>query len=112
MPAFAPIPLGASLLPNSVAVHDGVVAVALQADPKTDPGVVKFFDTDGTFLNQVTVGALPDMLVFSHNGRWLLVANEGEPSSYRCQARWTTIPKDRLASLTCAAALCFFPKTM
>ena len=22
------------------------------------------------------------MLVFSHNGRWLLVANEGEPSSY------------------------------
>ncbi len=44
--------------------------------------LVKFFDTDGTLLNQVTVGALPDMLVFSHNGRWLLVANEGEPSSY------------------------------
>lgn len=22
------------------------------------------------------------MLVFSHNGQWLLVANEGEPSSY------------------------------
>ena len=22
------------------------------------------------------------MLVFSRNGRWLLVANEGEPSSY------------------------------
>lgn len=79
---LAPIPLGSGLLPNSIAIHDGIVAVALQADPKTNPGVVKFFDTDGALLNQVTVGALPDMLVFSRNGRWLLVANEGEPSSY------------------------------
>ena len=85
MPAFPAVPLGSGLLPNSVAIHDGIVAVALQqVDPnKTSPGVVKFFDTDGNFLNQLTVGALPDMLVFSHNGRWLLVANEGEPSSYQ-----------------------------
>ena len=91
VPAFAPVPLGDSdgaqgsgLLPNSIAIHEGIVAVALQqADPnKTSPGVVKFFDTDGNLLNQLTVGALPDMLVFSPNGRWLLVANEGEPSSY------------------------------
>jgi DNA-binding beta-propeller fold protein YncE len=84
VPAFTAVPLGSGLLPNSVAIHDGIVAVALQqADPnKTSPGLVKFFDTDGNFLNQLTVGALPDMLVFSHNGRWLLVANEGEPSSY------------------------------
>ena len=80
--ALAPIPLGAGLLPNSIAVHDGIIAVALEATPKTSPGAVKFFDTDGILLNQLTVGALPDMLVFSHNGRWLLVANEGEPSSY------------------------------
>ena len=85
VPAFPAVPLGSGLLPNSVAIHDGIVAVALQqVDPnKTSPGVVKFFDTDGNFLNQLTVGALPDMLVFSHNGRWLLVANEGEPSSYQ-----------------------------
>jgi DNA-binding beta-propeller fold protein YncE len=84
VPVFPPIPLGIGLLPNSVAIHDGIVAVALQvADPnKTMPGVVKFFDTDGNLLNQLTVGALPDMLVFSPNGRWLLIANEGEPSSY------------------------------
>jgi hypothetical protein len=84
VPAFAPVPLGAGLLPNSVAIHEDIVAVALQqADPnKTSPGVVKFFDTDGNFLNQLTVGALPDMLVFSPNGRWLLVANEGEPNTY------------------------------
>ena len=84
VPAFAPVPLGSGLLPNSVAIHEGIVAVALQqADPnKTTSGVVKFFDTDGNLLNQLTVGALPDMLVFSPNGHWLLVANEGEPSSY------------------------------
>ena len=79
---LAPIPLGVGFLPNSIAIHDGIVAVALEATPKTSPGAVKFFDTDGAFLSQVTVGALPDMLVFSHNGRWLLVANEGEPSTY------------------------------
>ena len=54
---LAPIPLGSGLLANSIAIHDGIVAVALQADPKTNPGVVKFFDTDGALLNQVTVGA-------------------------------------------------------
>lgn len=65
---------------NSVAVMDGVVAVAIQAEEKTDPGEVIFFDTDGNYINQVTVGALPDMVTFTPNGRFLLVANEGEPN--------------------------------
>lgn len=65
---------------NSVAVYDGLVAVAIEADDKTDPGSIVFFDTDGNYLNQVTVGALPDMVTFSPNGSWLLVANEGEPN--------------------------------
>jgi Choice-of-anchor I domain len=68
--------------PNSVAFHNGVVAVAVENAIKTDPGQVEFFDTNGTPLSSVTVGALPDMLIFTPNGRWLLVANEGEPSSY------------------------------
>ena len=68
--------------PNSVASRRGVVAVALEGAQKTDPGSVKFFNASGTFLNQLTVGSLPDMLVFSPNGKWLLVANEGEPNSY------------------------------
>jgi 2',3'-cyclic-nucleotide 2'-phosphodiesterase / 3'-nucleotidase / 5'-nucleotidase len=68
--------------PNSVAVHDGIIAVALEGATKTDPGTVKFFNSSGALLNTLTVGALPDMVVFSPNGRWLLVANEGEPNSY------------------------------
>jgi hypothetical protein len=67
---------------NSVAVRNGIVAVAVESIPKTDPGNVVFFDRDLNFLSSVRVGALPDMLTFSPNGRWLLVANEGEPNSY------------------------------
>ena len=70
-------PYGAG--PNSVAASNGVVAVAVQSDPKTDPGKVVFFDSDGNYLHEVTVGALPDMLTFSQDGALVLVANEGEP---------------------------------
>jgi 2',3'-cyclic-nucleotide 2'-phosphodiesterase/3'-nucleotidase/5'-nucleotidase len=66
--------------PNSVAVRDGVVAVAVGSDPKTDPGKVVFLDVGGNIVKVITVGALPDMLTFSPNGRYLIVANEGEPS--------------------------------
>lgn len=65
---------------NSVAVDHGLVAVAMEAFVKTDAGAVLFFDTDGDFITQVGVGAQPDMLTFTHDGRYLLVANEGEPA--------------------------------
>ncbi|MDJ0601845.1 MAG: choice-of-anchor I family protein [Crocosphaera sp.] len=65
---------------NSVAVNNGIVAVAEQATVATDPGMVSFYTTDGDFLNSVTVGALPDMLDFTPDGSKILVANEGEPS--------------------------------
>lgn len=67
---------------NSVDVRDGVVAAAVQAEVKTDPGKVAFFDAFGNYLDDVTVGALPDMLTFTPDGERLLVANEGEPNSY------------------------------
>jgi hypothetical protein len=65
---------------NSVDVHDGVVAVAVQNAVKTDPGKVVFFDAKGQFLSAVQVGALPDMLTFTSEGGEVLVANEGEPN--------------------------------
>jgi DNA-binding beta-propeller fold protein YncE len=65
---------------NSVAVRNGVVAVAVEAMVKTDPGTCVFLDTDGNLLNAIKVGALPDMLTFTPDGRKLLVANEAEPS--------------------------------
>ncbi|HXT68922.1 MAG TPA: choice-of-anchor I family protein [Vicinamibacterales bacterium] len=67
---------------NSVSVHDGILAVAIEATPKTSPGRVAFFNAYGALLSVVTVGALPDMLTFTPNGQYVLVANEGEPNSY------------------------------
>ncbi|MGB3202588.1 MAG: choice-of-anchor I family protein [Nodosilinea sp.] len=65
---------------NSVAIANGIVAVAIEAEDKTDSGSVVFFDVDGNFLSAVTVGALPDMLTFTPDGTRVLVANEGEPN--------------------------------
>jgi len=65
---------------NSVAAKDGLVAVALDAPKRTDPGQVVFLDRDGSVLTSVTVGAVPDMVTFTPDGKHLLVANEGEPS--------------------------------
>lgn len=63
---------------SSVTVSHGVVAVALVAATKTDPGRVAFLDIDGTLQGSVTVGALPDHVVFTPDGMKVLVANEGE----------------------------------
>jgi hypothetical protein len=69
--------------PTSVAVDKEIVAVAVAAPTKTDSGSVRFFDTDGDPIHPgVTVGALPDMLTFTPNHEYILVANEGEPSGY------------------------------
>lgn len=65
---------------NSLAVHRGVVAAAVQNAVKTSPGQAVFLDVDGQVLAAVTVGALPDMITFTPDGRHALVANEGEPN--------------------------------
>lgn len=65
---------------NSVAVENGLVAVAIENDDPLRDGYVGFFDTDGAFQGSVIVGTLPDMLTFTPDGSKVLVANEGEPS--------------------------------
>jgi hypothetical protein len=65
---------------NSVAVHGGLVVAAVENANRQAPGSAVFFDVNGNHLKTVTVGALPDMVTFSPDGDWVLVANEGEPS--------------------------------
>lgn len=66
---------------NSVATSGGIVAVAIQAAVKTDPGFVAFYRaSDLSLIDSVQVGALPDMLIFTPDGDTVLVANEAEPS--------------------------------
>jgi 2',3'-cyclic-nucleotide 2'-phosphodiesterase/3'-nucleotidase/5'-nucleotidase len=72
---------GSANVPNSVAVSGGTLAVAVEAETRTAPGAVALYDTSTLELQQtIPAGALPDMVTFSPDGRWLLVANEGEPS--------------------------------
>jgi len=74
--------------PNSMAIRDGIAAVAFNNPTARDgAGAVHFFDTT-TFLTAVTVGAaslgsvtvgnVPDMITWTNDGQQLLVANEGE----------------------------------
>ena len=65
---------------NSVAVREGLVALAVEHDDKQNNGWIAFYDTDGNYLNHVGAGALPDAISITHNGQYVLAANEGEPS--------------------------------
>lgn len=65
---------------NSVACHNGMIAVAVEADPKQNPGAVVVVDRTGRTLAAFRVGALPDMVTFSPDGRYILAACEGEPN--------------------------------
>jgi DNA-binding beta-propeller fold protein YncE len=72
---------------NSVAIHDGLAALAVEASgDRRNPGSVLFYNTPSRMLaggtnHIVTVGSLPDMLTFTADGKRLLVANEATPNA-------------------------------
>lgn len=63
--------------PTSVAVHNGIVAIAVEANKKTAAGTVLLVDVGGAILSDVKVGALPDAVAFTPDGTRLVVANKG-----------------------------------
>lgn len=66
---------------NSVAVNDGRLAAAVEGFVKTDNGKAVIFKTkDHSLVAEVPVGALPDMITYTHDGKYILTANEGEPN--------------------------------
>jgi 2',3'-cyclic-nucleotide 2'-phosphodiesterase (5'-nucleotidase family) len=78
-------PTDSSQTLQSVAVYGKLLAVAVQNSVKTNNGFVQFYDLTNPVLpvhiSTVDVGALPDMVKFSADGRKLLVTNEGEPNN-------------------------------
>ena len=66
---------------TSVAVKNGIVAVASPNVNEQVNGKVVFFNTNGDYIKDVTVGALPDMIVFSPDGKFVMTANEGQPNT-------------------------------
>jgi len=66
---------------NSVAAKNGIIALAIEnSTNKQLAGKVVFVDANGALIDSVTVGAMPDMLVFNHAGTKVYTANEGEPN--------------------------------
>ncbi|GAL86724.1 CHU large protein [Sporocytophaga myxococcoides] len=66
---------------TGIAVKNGIVAVGSPAKADVDNGSIVFFNSDGDFATQVTVGTLPDMVCFTPDGNKILVANEGQPNN-------------------------------
>lgn len=67
---------------NSVSVHGGLLAAAVEAGDKVSPGWVAFFRTRGkvAFLGAVRTGVQPDNLTFTPDGSRVVTANEAEPA--------------------------------
>ncbi|RFZ91811.1 alkaline phosphatase [Mucilaginibacter conchicola] len=78
--SIAMAPYGGAV--NSVAVSNGKLAAAIESTDKQANGKVAVFKTDDlSEIKVITVGALPDMVTFSPDGKFILTANEGEPNT-------------------------------
>lgn len=67
---------------NSVSVSNGLLAAAIESTNKQEPGKVVVFNTNNyAEVKVIAVGALPDMVTFSPDGKYILSANEGEPNA-------------------------------
>ena len=67
---------------NSVSTHQGLVAVAIENADKQENGIIALYRSDTLeLITTYTTGALPDMVSFSKDGRYIASANEGEPNS-------------------------------
>ena len=68
---------------QSLDITGNLLAIAVANTIKNQNGVIAFYSLDSTgvatFIRKVTVGALPDGIAFSPDGKYLVVANEGEP---------------------------------
>jgi hypothetical protein len=67
---------------NSVATFNGKLAVALESKSnKQESGKVIVFETSNyALVKEIAVGALPDMITYSQDGKFIMTANEGEPN--------------------------------
>lgn len=66
---------------NSVAVSNGLLAIALDGVDKQANGDVVVLNTSTLAeVKRIAVGAMPDMVTFSPDGNYIVTANEGEPN--------------------------------
>lgn len=65
---------------NSIAAKNGLIAAAIESTVVDGNGKVIFIDTAGVILKEVNVGVLPDHIGFSPDGKYVLTADEAQPS--------------------------------
>lgn len=76
--ALSGVDIGAA---NSVSAQQGLVAVAIEAKVKQNPGLIALYRSDDlSLLATYPAGALPDMVTLSRDGKIIISANEGEPN--------------------------------
>jgi len=89
---------------QSVAVKDGLVAVAATMAKAQYNGRIFFANIDGVLqanvADGVEVGALPDHVSFTPDGNYVLVAGEGEPSTYCTDATTLFDTQDPLGTVS------------
>ncbi|MGR6870991.1 choice-of-anchor I family protein [Pseudomonas sp. HK3] len=74
----AGITIGAA---NSVVAKNGLVAVAIENSVKQNDGIIALYKSnDLALMNAFSAGALPDMVTMTDDAKYIIAANEGEPS--------------------------------
>ena len=63
---------------TAVAINGNLIAASINKGQ--DAGEIRVFNSQGESLASFETGALPDNVAFSPDGRFLISANEGEPS--------------------------------
>lgn len=81
---IAQLELMAAESPTSVATHGPYIAVAVHDIGRADrQGKIIIFNSDHKRIREVPAGFLPDMVTFTPDGNFILVANEGEPNTHQ-----------------------------
>ena len=66
---------------TDVGAHTGIIAVVGESSSPQAPGKLLFYDEDGNYLRQFSVGSMPSAVGISPSGNITVVANEGAPDS-------------------------------
>ncbi|MGI8386792.1 choice-of-anchor I family protein [Robertmurraya sp. P23] len=59
--------------------NEKIIAIAVQGATYKDNGSIVILNYDGKYIKHFEAGVQPDMVTFSHDYKYLLSANEGEP---------------------------------
>lgn len=73
--------------------NEKIIAIAVQGATYKDNGSIVILNYEGKYINHFEAGVQPDMVTFSHDYKYLLSANEGEPREGYAVAAGVMDPK-------------------